>query len=158
MERPVDIAFECLPLRSLGRLDIPIDASPTLRAMAERVQRAVRTHGHHNTYYLHAAKCVFHLTSDPAVGMIEFGFEGTVLTDEHDREAVRCDLDVSLRGETCDWLTEPAVAWFRETVRHAVIVEFNRFVAAGDLNRTIERLARLQAESDAQAGFLGIGL
>jgi len=158
MERPVDIAFEGLPLRSLGRLDIPIDAPPAFRAMAERVQKAVRTHGLHNTYYLHTAKCVFHLTSDPAIGMIEFGFEGTVLTDEQDCKAVRCDLDVNLRGETCDWLTEPVVAWFCETVRHAVIVEFNRFIAAGDLHRTIERLARLQAESDAHAGFLGMGL
>jgi hypothetical protein len=50
------------------------------------------------------------------------------------------------------------VAWFRETVREAVIVEFDRFIAAGDLKRTIERLARLQAESDSRAGFLGMGL
>ena len=158
MAQPVEISFDCLPLRSLGRLDVPLDGSPGLRAQAERVQKAIRTHGLHNTYYLHHARCVFHLTSDPAVGMIEFRFEGTVLTDEQDSRAVRCDLDVGLVGETCDWLTEPIVSWFRETVCRAVLVEFDRFIAAGDLKRTIERLARLEAESDARAGFLGMGL
>jgi len=139
-------------------MDVPLDASPGFRALAERVQKAIQTHGLHNTYYLHHAKCVFHLTNDPAVGMIEFRFEGTVLTDQRDARAVRCDLDVELVRETCDWLTEPVVAWFRETVRQAVIVEFDRFITAGDLKRTIERLARLEAESDARAGFLGMGL
>jgi len=158
MAQPVEISFECLPLRSLGRLDIPIDASPGFRALAERIQKAIRRHGLHNTYYLHKAKCIFHLANDPVLGMLEFRFEGTLLTDEQDSKAVRCDLDVELLGETCDWLTEPVVAWFRETVHRAVIVEFDRFIAAGDLKRTIERLARLEAESDARAGFLGMGL
>ena len=158
MAQPVEISFDCLPLRSLQRLDVPLDAPPALRALTERIQKAIRTHGLHNTYYLHHAKCTFHLTNDPTVGLIEFRFEGTVLTDERDSRAVRCDVEVGLLGETCDWLTEPAVAWFRETVRQAVIVEFDRFIAAGDLKRTVERLARLEAESDARAGFLGMGL
>jgi hypothetical protein len=29
--RYVEIVFDCLPLRSVGRLDIPIDASPKYR-------------------------------------------------------------------------------------------------------------------------------
>ena len=28
MDRWVEISFDCLPLRSVGRLDIPMDASP----------------------------------------------------------------------------------------------------------------------------------
>jgi hypothetical protein len=158
MNPGVEVSFDCLPLRSLARLDVPMDASPGLLALAERIQRAIRTHGSHNAYYLHNAKCIYRLTNDPAIGMIAFRFEGTVLTDEQDCKAMRSDLAVTLAGETCDWLTEPVVAWFRETVSRAVLVEFDRFIAAGDLERTVERLNRIQAESDARWGFVGMGL
>ncbi len=158
MKDCVAISFDCLPLRSVTRLDVPVDASPGFRALADRIRRAIQTHGSHNTYYLHNARCNYHLTNDPAIGMIEFRFEGAVFTDEQDCKAVRSDLEVSLVGETCDWLTEPIVGWFHETVSRAVLVEFDRFIAAGDLKRTVEGLARLQAESDTQSGFLGMGL
>ncbi len=154
----VEIQFECLPLRTVGRLDIPLDASPGFRQFAERVKQAITKHGTHNAYYLHHARCVFRLTNDPQVGMLDFGFEGTVLTDAEDRHAVLADLNVELRGETCDWLTQPVVQWFTETVRRAVMVEFDRFAAAGDLRRTLERIERVQKESDARGGFLGMGL
>ena len=52
--------------------------------------------GLHNSYYLHHASCVFHLTNDPRVGMLEFRFEGTVLTDAEDRSAIESDLEVEL--------------------------------------------------------------
>jgi hypothetical protein len=158
MDRPVEIRFECLPLRSIGRLDVPLDASPEFRAQCERLRQALAKHGLHNTYYLHRAACAFRLTNDPQQGLIEFSFEGTVLTDAEDRKTVRADLLVELARETCDWLTEPVVNWFRETVTRAVIVEFDLFIAAGDLARTIERLEHLRAESDAHQGFLGMGL
>ncbi len=154
----VEIQFECLPLRTVGRLDVPLDASPGFRQFAERVKHAITKHGTHNAYYLHHARCVFRLTNDPQVGMLDFGFEGTVLTDAEDRHAVSADLHVELRGETCDWLTQPVVQWFTETVRRAVMVEFDRFAAAGDLRRTLERIERVQKESDARGGFLGMGL
>jgi hypothetical protein len=154
----VEITFDCLPLRSVGRLDVPVDASPGFRALADRIRKAIQRHGSHNSYYLHNARCTYHLTNDPAIGMMKFRFEGTVFTDEDDCKAVRADLEVSLGWETCDWLTEPIVAWFRETVSRAVQVEFDRYIAAGDLKRTVERLARLQAESDSHSGFLGMGL
>jgi len=158
MTQSVRITFDCLPLRSLDRMDVPIDASPGLRALAERIQQAIRKHGLHNSYYLHNASCVFHLTNDPRVGMLEFRFEGTVLTDVEDRTALQSDLDVELRGETCDWLTEPVVAWFGETVGRAVLAEFDRYIEAGDLERTLQRMARLEAESNARGGYLGMGL
>src|SRR5689334_19608145 len=120
MERWVDISFDCLPLRTVGRLDIPLDASPKFRAQCERIKHAIETHGAHNTYYLHHARCVFHLTNDPAIGMLEYAVEGTVFTDEADQKTVRSDLTVELLRETCDWLTEPIVAWFVHSVSYAV--------------------------------------
>ena len=140
MSLHVEITFDCVPLRSIGRLDVPIDASPAFRALCERVKEAVQRHGLHNTYYLHNARCTYRLTSDERIGMLQFGFE------------------VELLRETCDWLAEPIVAWFRETVHRAVIVEFDRYIAAGDLDRTVQRLETIQAESDAHGGFLGMGL
>ncbi|OHB85757.1 MAG: hypothetical protein A2V98_09975 [Planctomycetes bacterium RBG_16_64_12] len=154
----VDITFDCLPLRSVSRFDVPLDAPPEYEALVEGVKQAVEKHGLHNTYYLHNARCVFRLTNDPEIGMLEFHFRGTVLTDPDDQRTLACDLETELRRETCDWLTEPIVAWFSETVGRAVQVEFDRYIASGDLQRTIERIGRIQAESDAHGGFMGMGL
>ena len=79
MSEYVDIEFDCLPLRSVGRMDIPIDASPAYRARCERIKHALETHGSHNTYFLYNAQCAFHLTNQPEIGMIQFRFEGTAL-------------------------------------------------------------------------------
>ncbi|MGE3408570.1 MAG: hypothetical protein AB7I37_17260, partial [Pirellulales bacterium] len=67
MTRYVDITFDCLPLRSIGRLDVPIDASPRYRARCERLLKAIEQHGSFNTYYLYNAQCTFHLTNDDQV-------------------------------------------------------------------------------------------
>lgn len=158
MSRFVEIAFDCLPLRSVTRLDIPIDASSRYRARCERIKAALERHGSHNSYYLYGANCVFHLTNQADLGTLEFSFEGTVLTDPTDREAMHADLDVTLVRETCDWLTEPVVAWFRETVAQAVIVEFNRYIEAGDLAQTLKRIAALQAKADQTGGYVGMYL
>lgn len=158
MDRFVDISFDCLPLRSIGRMDVPLDASPKFRAKCERVKSALERHGSLNTYYLHNAKCVFHLTNAPDLGMLEFEFDGVVTTNEADDQTLRADLDVRLVRETCDWLTEPIVAWFTDTVRQAVSADFNLYIAAGDLQRTKERLARMQAEMESNGGFVGMGL
>lgn len=158
MHQWVEITFDCMPLRSVGRLDIPLDASPRYRQRCERVKAAIEHHGTHNSYYLYNARCVFHLTNHAEHGMIEFRFEGTVLTDETDQHSVSCDLQVELLRETCDWLTEPVVHWFHGSVQHAVLVEFDRYIEAGDLAQTKERLARISAESDQSGGFVGMGL
>jgi hypothetical protein len=154
----VAISFECTPLRSVPRLDVPLDASPGYRSRLERFQRAVGRHGTRNTYYLSDGSCMFQFTNDPALGWIRFTFEGTVLTDESDARTIGSDLTVELDGETCDWLTQPAVEWLRLSVKHAVEAEFNRYIAAGDLSRALERLAREQAASDAAGGYLGMNL
>ncbi|HEX4129725.1 MAG TPA: hypothetical protein VHZ24_06755 [Pirellulales bacterium] len=154
----VEIVFDCLPLRSVGRLDVPLDASPKFQAQCQRIKHALAKHGAHNSFYLHNATCAFYLTNDPHLGMIQFRFEGTVLTDAADQNTAHAHLDVTLERETCDWLTQPIVAWFAETVPRAVIVEFDRYIAAGDLQATLERMKRLEAETDAQGGYMGMYL
>jgi hypothetical protein len=155
---PVTITFECTPLRSVPRLDIPLDASPGYRRRLERMQRSVGNHGTRNSYYLTDGGCTFRLTNDPAVGWVQFSFEGTVLTDDADARTIGSDLEIALVRETCDWLTQPAVEWLRLSVKHAVESEFDRYIAAGDLSRALERLAREQAAIDASGGFLGMNL
>ncbi|HTU25320.1 MAG TPA: hypothetical protein VMF30_07985 [Pirellulales bacterium] len=158
MDRFVDITFDCLPLRSVTRLDIPLDASPKYQALCERIQQAIATHGTHNTYFLYNACCIFHLTNNPELGSIEFAFEGTVLTDPADQRTDHCHLNVRLQRETCDWLIEPVVAWLHESVQQAIRVEFDRFIEAGDLAQTVERIRRQQAQSDEAGGYVGMFL
>jgi hypothetical protein len=158
MSQFVEIEFDCLPLRSVGRLDIPIDASPGYRLRCERIKRAIETHGSHNTYFLYNAQCTFHFTNESGLGMVQFSFEGTALTDPTDQKTLRCDLEVKLVRETCDWLTAPVTAWLGESVVKAVEVEFDRYIATGDLAQTIARIAKLQAESDDRGGFVGMYL
>ncbi len=158
MDRFVEITFDCLPLRSVTRLDVPIDASPKYQALCERIKQGIATHGTHNTYYLYNARCIFHLTNNPAVGRIEFSFEGTVMTDPGDQRTDHCHLEVQLVRETCDRLIEPVVVWLGESVSQAVAVEFDRYIAAGDLAQTIERIKRQQAQTDAAGGYVGMYL
>lgn len=122
------------------------------------MQQAVARHGLRNTYYLMNGSCTFSFTNDPAVGWARFSFEGTLITDDADLLTIGSDLTVGLDKETCDWLTQPVVDWLANSVRRAVEIEFNRFIAAGDLSRALERLAREQAASDAAGGFLGMNL
>lgn len=158
MNRWVEIAFDCLPLRSIGRMDVPIDASPKFRQRCERIKQAMEKHGSHNSYYLYNAACKFHLTNRDDLGTIEFKFEGTVLTDASDLATRTADLEVELVRETCDWLTAPVTAWLTQTVAEAVKVEFDRYIAAGDLEKAKERAARIQAEVEKSGGYVGMYL
>ncbi len=158
MERWVDISFDCLPLRTVGRLDAPIDASPKFRALCENIKHAIEKHGSHNTYYLYNARCIYRLMNHDELGMLEFGFEGTALTDTDDLHCERCDLRVELLRETCDWLTEPIVHWFEKTVPRSVAAEFDRYIEAGDLQKAKERIERIQATIDESGGYVGMYL
>ena len=158
MDRWVEITFDCLPLRSVTRLDVPLDASPKYQAFCQRVKDAIQRHGSHNAYYVHNAACVYHLTNFGDVGTLEFAFEGTVLTDADDLRCKTCDLDVQLKRETCDWLTQPVVDWFHETVLRAVAVEFDRFIQAGDLQKAKQRVEEIQKACDDSGGFVGMYL
>ncbi len=154
----VEISFDCLPLRAVAPVDIPEDASPKLSKKLERLKSAVAQHGTLNTYYLHNAACVYHLTNDPAEGMLEYHFEGVILTDADDMHARRCDLHVTLARETCGWLNQAIANWLGESVQKAVLIEFDRYIQAGDLSRTIERVTQLQKDTEASGGFVGMYL
>lgn len=84
MNRWVEISFDCIPLRSIERLDIPVDASPKYREFCQRLQVAIEKHGSHNAYFLHRARCKYHLLNCDDKGFIEFRFDGTVVTDQED--------------------------------------------------------------------------
>ena len=156
--RWVEISFDCLPLRTVSRVDVPMDASPKLAAKMLRVKTAIEKHGTLNTYYLHNAACIYHLTNDASQGMMQFRFEGTILTDSKDVEARNCDLQVELEKETCSWLNQAIVDWLSETVQRSVVVEFNRYIQAGDLGKTLERLEQLQQATEDAGGFVGMYL
>ena len=154
----VEIEFDCLPLRSISRLDVPVDASPKYEQKILRIKAAMEKHGCHNTYYLHAGKCRFHLTNDAQRGSVEMQFEGTLLTDEHDRRTRQMDVVITLGKETCSWLNERIVEFFVESTRHALRVEFDRYIEAGDLQRTEARLTEIQEQSEQSGGFIGMHL
>ena len=154
----VEIEFDCLPLRSVTRLDVPVDASPAYEQFVLRVKQAMSKHGSHNAYYLHRGVCTYHLTNDSEIGTVVFRFEGTALTGEKDRLTKAVDISVRLEGETCSWLSEPVVGFLAESVQHALIVEFDRYIAAGDLDKTEQRIKAVQAQSDATDGFVGMYL
>lgn len=158
MQPWVDIRFDCLPLRTVSRLDAPMDASPNLQKLYENVKAAIAKHGRHNTYYLYNARCGFHLTNHADVGLIEFSFEGVVLTDTADSKTLRCDLQVQLARENCDWLSQPIVNWLKETVTRAVRVEFDRYIEAGDLAQAEARAAKLEQHLGQSGGFVGMDL
>ncbi len=158
MNRWVEISFDCLPLRSVVRLDVPLDASAEFEAFCQRVKTAMARHGKFNTFYLYNGRCTYHLTNRADLGVLQFSFEGTILTDKEDRCTVGCDLDVNLLGESCDWLTGPATAWLRQTVLRSVCVEFDRYIEAGDLERTRERMERIQAAAERDGAFIGMYL
>jgi hypothetical protein len=158
MERYVDIAFDCIPLRSVVRLDPPLDASPGLVAKYDRIKGAIAKHGTYNTYYLHNATCKFHVTNSPDRGMIAFKFEGVAFTDENDERTKHADLSVMLDRETCPWLEQHVVRWFSETVVHAVIVEFDKYIGVGDSERTKQRREQLDKSIEKTGGYLGMHL
>jgi hypothetical protein len=90
--------------------------------------------------------------------MIAFKFEGVLFTDDSDSRAVRCALSVALDQENVPWLEQHVVKWFQETVSSAVIEEFNRFIQAGDSDKTKQRLEQLDKTLAESGGYLGMGL
>ena len=153
----VEIEFDCLPLRSISRLDVPVDASPKYEQFVLRVKEAMSKHGTHNTYYLHRGTCVYRLTNDANRGEIVFSFEGTVLTGARDVQTRAVDIRVEILRETCEWLNEPMVEFLSESVRQALLVEFDRYIEAGDLEKTRQRIEQMQNDGDPDS-FVGMYL
>ncbi len=153
MDAAVDISFSCLPLRSVGRLDVPMDASGIYRIRYERLREALRSHSAQRTYYLYDAHCVFRLANSEIEGMIRFDFEGIVLTDAGDVLTDHVELDVKLASETCDGIPAEVEAWLKQRLEKAVAIEFDSFIAAGQLSSRTTELGQLECLSDF-GGFL----
>lgn len=132
-EPTVDIAFDCLPLRTVSRLDVPLDASDSLRQRGERMKAAINTLGLERSYFLYNARCVFRFANSDVDGVCRFEFDGAVLTDAGDRKCERTMLEVRLVSETCGGVPREVETWLAERVRQAVAIEFDRFIAAGQL-------------------------
>jgi len=148
MEPHVDIAFDCLPLRSVGRVDVPLDASPAFRARCEQLQHAIDTHGASNAYFLYNTRCVFRLANSDVENMLRFSFDGTLLTDRSDCKADRADLAIELTAQTCGWVPPDVLAWFRGVVQRAVLIEFDHFISAGRLAERVDRLGKIDSVAE----------
>lgn len=140
MDTLIDIAFDCLPHRSVGRVDIPLDASPEFCSRLEHLKRSIDKHGVENAYFLYNSRCVYHLANSDIEGMLRFSFEGTVLTDRSDAKAASADLAVELVSETCGGVPAVVLEWFCGVVERAVLVEFDRFITAGHLEQRVNEL------------------
>lgn len=157
MEPVVEIAFDCLPLRAVGRLDAPIDASPVYRARYEHLVATLEKYGPERTYFLYDARCIFRLANSEIEGMVRFEFEGIVRTDASDMLTEQADLDIALVSDTCGGLPNAVLAWFKERVAKAVAIEFDRFIAAGQLTQRKTDLGQIERLSDL-TGFSGMNL
>jgi len=131
VEPVVEITFDCLPLRAVGRLDAPLDASPVFRRRYEHLVAALEKYGPERAYFLYDARCVFRLANSEIEGMVRFEFEGLVHTDASDMLTEQVELDITLASETCGGLPAEVLAWFKQRVEKAVAIEFDRFIAAG---------------------------
>jgi hypothetical protein len=157
MQPVVDIAFDCLPLRSVARVDVPIDASPAFRARCERLQQAIEAHAGGNAYFLYNTRCTYRLANSDIDNMLRFSFDGTLLTDRSDCKADRADLNVVLIAETCGGVPPAALAWLRGIVKRAVLIEFDRFIAEGQLAERVDELSDIDSITDV-AGFAGMNV
>lgn len=152
-ELPVDIAFDCLPLRSVGRLDVPLDASDALRSRLARLKAAMEEFGAERTYFLYNAHCIFRFANSEIAGACRFEFEGVVRTDAGDRKFQDAQLHMHLASETCGGVPPEVETWLANRVSQAVGVEFDRFIAAGQIEE--------YGEADITAslsGFTGINV
>ncbi len=155
MSRWVEITFDCLPLRSVGRMDIPLDASSAFRERSERLQQALKTYSGQNAYFLYNTGCTYHLANSDIDGMVRFSFDGTLLTDRSDCKAERADLNVVLTAETCDGVPPAVLDWLRGVVNRAVIIEFDRFINDGQLAARVKELGSIDSIHDV-ADFAGM--
>jgi hypothetical protein len=157
MQPIVDIAFDCLPLRSVARVDVPLDASPAFRARCERLQQAIEAYSGENAYFLYNTSCTYRLANSDIDNMLRFAFDGTLLTDRSDCKADRADLNVVLTAETCGGVPPAALDWLRGIVRRAVLIEFDRFIAEGQLAERLDELGDIDSITDV-AGFAGMNV
>jgi hypothetical protein len=152
----VDVEFDCVPLRTIGRLDIPLDASDAQRRRAAHMQSAINSYGVERTYFLQNARCVFRFANSDVEGVCRFEFEGIARTDAGDRKCEEVILEVALVSETCGGVPSVVQEWLIERVRQAVAIEFDRFIAAGQLAAQVgqpEAPSRMAENLDGLGGM-----
>ncbi len=157
MQPVVDIAFDCLPLRSVSRVDVPLDASPAFRMRCERLQQAIAAHSGENAYFLYNTRCTYRFANSDIENMLRFSFDGTLLTDRSDCKADRADLNIVLAAETCHGVPPAALDWLRGIIKRAVLIEFDRFISAGQLAARVSQLGTVDSITDI-AGFAGMNV
>lgn len=145
----VEIQFDCLPLKRVGRVDVPLDASESFRKRIEHLKRMVEKHDAGRAYFLYDARCVFRTANSDVEGLLRFEFEGAVLTDAGDRKTAAVDIESRLTSNTCGELPPAVLSWLAERVEAAIAIEFDRYIAAGQLE------AR---EAEFESGQTGPGL
>ncbi len=153
----IEIAFDCLPLRSVGRVDAPLDASDAFRRRAEKIKGALAEFGAERTYFLYNGHCVFRFANSDIDGTCRFEFEGVVRTDAGDRKFHDAMIDSHLASDTCEGVPDAVQAWLAARVEQAVGIEFDRFIAAGQL---AERAGALGAATNLAdiGGLSGMGV
>ncbi len=129
----VEIQFDCLPLKRVGRVDVPLDASESHRRRIEHLKRMVEEHDANRAYFLYDARCVFRMANSDVEGLLRFEFEGAVLTDAGDHKTAAVDIESSLTSNTCGEIPPAVLSWLAERVEAAVAIEFDRYIAAGQL-------------------------
>ena len=81
--------------------------------------------------------------------MLRFSFTGTVLTDISDCRADRADLAIELAADTTGGsMPSEVLAWFRQVVERTVLIEFDRFISAGQLAQRVTQLGLLKSLSE----------
>jgi hypothetical protein len=138
-------------------VDVPLDASPAFRARCEHLKEAIDKHGSENAYFLYNARCVYRLANSDIDGMLRFTFEGAVITDRSDAKAERAELVIQRAGETCGGLPDDVAKWFRGMVERAVLIEVDRFIAAGSLAERVGQLGQVDELANL-ADFAGMNL
>jgi hypothetical protein len=150
------IHFDCLPFRRVSHAGMPLDAPDEQIALWKRFRAAMSKHGTENTYFLYNADCTFHLTNGPG-GRLRFLYEGTVRTDEADAQPVEADLACRLADNDLALpLSDAVLAFFQSVVRRAVMDEFQLFIDAGNLKRTLAEEQQMLREWDKNRGFVGM--
>jgi hypothetical protein len=66
-------------------------------------------------------------------------------------------LEIELASETCGGVPPAAAEWLRGVVEQAVLVEFDRFIAEGQLAARMADLGRVE-DAGSMCGFAGMGV
>ena len=121
------------------------------------VSWALNTHAGQNAYFLYNTRCTYRLANSDIDNMLRFSFDGTLLTDRSDCKADHADLNVVLTAETCGGVPPAALDWLRGIIKRAVLIEFDRFIADGQLAERVKQLGSVDSITDV-AGFAGMNV